>query len=437
MDNPHNMLLHHTSPKNNVSISQLMNQNLDVLYRSENIHVALLDTGSRDIVVSFTSAGGAAHERNLHEFKASLIAAGLSAVFVTDKKLRWFNHEESVEVFNLLEKTVSQYRNAGALGSSMGGSAALLFSNFSSHISRVLSFAPQFSIEPPFIDFDHRYNDIGNNIKHYWPNFAVTPIKSQCHILYGATEWRDLIHGAMFSAANFNPFYLKGAPHEVPAYIKGLEGQVLIKLIDQFFDFSRDLDSHFMRNFFEVTMLETPRLPLLETEEAIWREKIRTPLPLPSAPGGLECLSDEASADQSSIWQHARGATTAEDAQLALTGSIGADYSFHTDFETSPWWQADLMNICEVHEIVVYNRIDQIGFARLAAKLTIEISVDATSWDSVFQKRDDLIFGGADGRPLVWHPATAIGARWIRIRAMQPCYFHLNQIRIYGRPITS
>ena len=416
-------------------MSQATADATEVLYETENIYVGFFDAGSEDIVVSFTSAGGAAHARNLHEFRSSLVKIGLSAIFVADKKLRWFNHDEAVAVFDMVARRVSGYRNAGALGSSMGGSSAILFSNFCRHVSRVLCFAPQFSISPPFIDFDDRYREIGNNIKHYWPTFAASPIKSRCHILFGSAEWKDFIHGAMFAAADFNPFYLRGAPHEVPAYIKTLERQLLPKLIGEFFDFSRDLDPAFLPRFFADGMLELPRRAPRETEEAIWTEKMRNPAPMPEVTERWECLSDDASADQSSIWKHARGMTTSEDASLALRGSLSGEYSFHTDFEQSPWWLSDLKSLCEIHEVRLFNRVDQLAFARLSAKLVFETSSNGLVWNIVFEKKDDFIFGGADGRPLIWRPAAAITTRWLRIRLIQPGYFHLNQVRIYGKKL--
>jgi hypothetical protein len=408
-----------------------------VLYESDTFRVSEVVKDSSTVIISFTSAGGAASGR-MEEYRSTLEKTGASMIFVTDKKLRWFNSDDVVKVFDLLSDLVDGYRSVGVMGESMGGAGAILFSNFSSNVSRILSFSPQFSIKPPFVDFDGRYAAIGQAIEHTWPDFGSTHLVDKCCMIYGTTDWKDHVHAAMFAARSFKPMFVRDSPHEVSAYLKRCSsGDLLLQLVQKFADFAADFGPGSAQAILKEHLISQPGLGGDTTDTVIWRQKLAHPRALRRLSESVDCLSSGKSAEQSSVGQLSRGPTTAADAALGLTGPLTGDYSFHTAIEDSPWWQIDLHEPSEIHEVRLFNRMTRLELARVASHFSIECLNGKGEWDVLVSKQDNYVFGGSDGRPFIWKAAPPIVAQLLRIRLSRPGSLHLDQVRIYGRTLAS
>lgn len=113
-------------------------------------------------------------------------------------------------------------------------------------------------------------------------------------------------------------------------------------------------------------------------------------------------------------------------------GVIDGKFGFHTDFEAEPWWQVDLQQSAALYRVLVFNRLDQAPRCR---RLRISGSLDGRQWRTLAEKTDDVLFGGADGRPLaVDLPARPV-ARFVRLTNLVPNYFHLDEVQILGEAL--
>jgi len=155
---------------------------------------------------------------------------------------------------------------------------------------------------------------------------------------------------------------------------------------------------------------------------------------LPAAADPL--ISDGKWATQSSISEWSRGATPEQDAGRALNNNISGTYGFHTLEEDAPWWKVDLGGLFAVSEIRLFNRITHVIFARRASRFDLLASRDGNSWTVIATKDDQTVFGGADGLPYRFQPAIPVLARWIKIQLKQRNFLHLNQVQVFGRPLT-
>ncbi len=141
------------------------------------------------------------------------------------------------------------------------------------------------------------------------------------------------------------------------------------------------------------------------------------------------------SATQSSVSLWSRSTTIHDDASGAVNGVINGQYKFHTDLEDYPWWMVDLEEICGLHEIKIYNRLDDPDLLQRASHLKIEVGLTGDQLVEFYRKDNDTVFGGVDGTPLVWAPSIPVIGRFVKITLLRPNYLHLDQVEIYGEAI--
>ena len=133
---------------------------------------------------------------------------------------------------------------------------------------------------------------------------------------------------------------------------------------------------------------------------------------------------------QSSTSQWSWHDDPALDAAGANNGQITGYYGFHTETEPDPWWMVDLGGVTRLSEVVVYNRLDDIPWARRSAHLKVALSEDGEIWREVFARADDTPFGGADGYPLRVKLADA-AARYVRVSLPGRECLHLDEVEVY------
>ncbi|HQT88320.1 MAG TPA: discoidin domain-containing protein [Acidiphilium sp.] len=131
----------------------------------------------------------------------------------------------------------------------------------------------------------------------------------------------------------------------------------------------------------------------------------------------------------SSVSRFSRTDNPAVEASGGNNGVINGHCRFHTDYESDPWWQVDLVDRQEVCFIDIYNRLDQKSRCRRVAVL---ISDDGEDWALAASKLDDSEFGGADGLPLVFQFDPSIFARFVRIQMIGEGFLHLDQVEVFG-----
>jgi hypothetical protein len=134
---------------------------------------------------------------------------------------------------------------------------------------------------------------------------------------------------------------------------------------------------------------------------------------------------------QSSTNSDSKFADAAEEARGGNNGDVSPKFNFHTASEADPWWQVDLQALHLIHQVAVYNRLD---LPERCVNMTLSVSANGQGWQLAAAKLDGQIFGGADGRPHIWHFTTPLCARFARITLIGETYLHLNQIEIFGEP---
>jgi hypothetical protein len=132
----------------------------------------------------------------------------------------------------------------------------------------------------------------------------------------------------------------------------------------------------------------------------------------------------------SSAWRAGTAADLATLAGGGNNGVIDGGFGFHTDLEAEPWWQVDLESNVALTHVIVFNRLDQAARCR---RLRVSGSLDGRSWQSLAEKNDDILFGGADGHPLVFEMRRNPVVRYVRLTNLERNYFHLDEVQILGR----
>ena len=85
-----------------------------------------------------------------------------------------------------------------------------------------------------------------------------------------------------------------------------------------------------------------------------------------------------------------------------------------------------------VHEIRVFNRIDDFFPAARAFDFRIETSIDGAEWSVLVDRYGEIPFGGADGRPYILRLAAPARARFVRFSLNRAGHLHLNQVQVFG-----
>lgn len=114
----------------------------------------------------------------------------------------------------------------------------------------------------------------------------------------------------------------------------------------------------------------------------------------------------------------------------ATSGVLTGRYQFHTAHEEEPWWQVDLGEVCNISQILVYNRTDA-GLER-ASRLRVQTSLDAVTYCIVFAREDAAAFGGLNGEALNICFDEPQGGRYVRLSIPGPEFFHLDQVKVIG-----
>ncbi len=143
-------------------------------------------------------------------------------VFVIDKKRRWWNGTEIDEVLARLNDlvTANAIERCGLIGNSMGGSAALLFSDRLHNVVRALAFVPQYSVRLSAWPWERRWLRQRVPIRHRWPHFAGTSFaRERMLAVFGAED--DLWHRRKFREAGFQLLEVEGSGHNVARHLKG------------------------------------------------------------------------------------------------------------------------------------------------------------------------------------------------------------------------
>jgi hypothetical protein len=134
-------------------------------------------------------------------------------------------------------------------------------------------------------------------------------------------------------------------------------------------------------------------------------------------------------ATQSSVSRHSRNPDVRLDAAGAVNGLVTGSFSFHTGFDSPPWWMVDLEGLYLISEVWVFNRLDMPGRAQT---LQIYTSRTGREWALAYEHPVEQPIRGAFGQPLIVAFADRPIVRFVRIELRQTDFLHLDQVKIFG-----
>jgi hypothetical protein len=203
-----------------------------------------------------------------------------------------------------------------------------------------------------------------------------------------------------------------------------------------------DFDTHVMgRHTPDASRAEATLQALNAVEDTylayFWRHRLRLDraqqiVPPPQLPN----IARGKWADQSSISEWSRGATTADDAAGAINGQITGGAQCHTSLETDPWWMVDFGELHLIYEIRIFNRVDHPLVRDRLGSFRVDRADADGLWVPLHTHDGSHSVGGADGAPLILRLANPqVGVR-LRLVALGHTYLHLDQVEVHGVPVT-
>ena len=127
----------------------------EIIFEDDQIRVIFLKGTSNELVFSFgdliTRAKGNSinAEKSLHKYDFNVIG-------IMPKQKSWFPEQSMLAMFEQIRSWIAPFATRIAYGGSMGGYAAIKYSNLL-NVQRVVAMVPQFSIDPTDVE-DPRYN---------------------------------------------------------------------------------------------------------------------------------------------------------------------------------------------------------------------------------------------------------------------------------------
>ncbi|MXV45185.1 hypothetical protein GS501_09085 [Saccharibacter sp. 17.LH.SD] len=396
-------------------------------------------SNENNVVIVFASAGRDGMGQPIEEFKNTLKSFNISMIFILDPTPTWFNRPETNEMFKFVASLASRYENVAVLGESMGASGSLIFSKFFDGITRVLAFAPQYSVSKPFIQFDERFQHAHENYEfsNFW-TFTSNLSRDRVQILCGISEWRDMPHVAMYAAEGYSVNYLLECGHLVGYFLKTQpdvkHGNKLKALLAAFLNFDVQFTRSEVRMILEGIISDSPICQVQGfaaiRERETFLKKGYSPILLPPPPTGVS-LTLNGTPDQSSVSPWSKSSVTTIDAAGAINDSLENAFGFHTDAEEEPWWSIKFSGPAKVQEVRIYNRIDDYGTSTRGLQFCIELMTNG-DWREIYRKNDMSFFGGIDGTPFVLKLSEVIISEGLRVKLLRYKYMHFQKIEIFG-----
>jgi hypothetical protein len=386
-----------------------------------NYRISYYRKSKNRLAIVFSSAGKWGAGEPIEEFKNTITKTGVSVIFIVCKGIEWYNNEETPDIIELIYDIAKDYDHCCALGESMGAFGALMMASHCPHISRVLAFSPQFSIKPPFINFDERYRDFGYALKnHIHGDCANDLLRDRAVTIFGRKEYLDYFHASMFRAHGIPVVEVADADHMVARFLKNsLTGNLLFPLIELLCDFSRSFAADTVTDLLDLVVVSNKSShPLNDDSELKLREEM-----LCKRSQSNVALGKTARQSSTSQWSSPPYTDTAS---VAVAKFFNPDCSFHTDFEYEPWWQVDLETETPVREIQIYNR--RANADRLI-RFAITISLDGITWKEIHRKDDDLLIVDSLN-PYVWVSSSPVPSRFVKIALIGQGILHLSRVRI-------
>ena len=125
-----------------------------IIFEDEHIRAIFLQGNSNTLVLSFGDLITRASGLSINAEK-SLIKYQYNVIGIMPKQKSWFPKASMVEMAKAILPILQRFKNIVGYGGSMGGYAAIKYSNLL-NMNRIVAFVPQYSIDPEQVE-DRRY----------------------------------------------------------------------------------------------------------------------------------------------------------------------------------------------------------------------------------------------------------------------------------------
>ncbi|MEM7470475.1 MAG: hypothetical protein AAF340_03920 [Pseudomonadota bacterium] len=205
-----------------------------MLHDAHPLRIEAASGRSRCLMVSFTSVGRQRKNWPPKEFVKMASQDGLNHVIaVTDISRSWMNGKG---VARRIHSVISDYILANgitqvmALGSSMGAYCAMVLGRLMP-LSRIIAFAPQYSVKPDIVPDEPRWWWFRKEIED-WPHPALDALPeapAKIYMFHGDTEDEKRHWRRIGRAENLKHYIFAGSDHDFVARLK--EASILHKLV--------------------------------------------------------------------------------------------------------------------------------------------------------------------------------------------------------------
>ena len=168
----------------------------------------------RRIVVTFDSLSESSHARSLVSGESVVAQAEADHLHFTYTETGWYQTPEIGAVVATARDICAAYSEIVTYGHSMGAYAALLFSG-ALRATRVLAFAPQFSVDPAKVPFENRFDPYVKSLDFCHDRMLemISPTAEKTIVVDPFEEY-DARHFRLIAAApNVQPLLLPFAGH--------------------------------------------------------------------------------------------------------------------------------------------------------------------------------------------------------------------------------
>ncbi|MFC2951599.1 hypothetical protein ACFOOP_06645 [Marinicaulis aureus] len=195
------------------------------IYQDRVVRIRALEGGSKVLFVSFTGIGHQLGGLQTDEFIGTIHDGGKNtALFVSDMQRLWYNHANLVPQALRTIWTIQddlQPKKVVAIGNSMGGFGAILFSRMI-NADTVIAISPQFSVCDEIVPEEDRWREFRQRIKMYrYPDIAhAFGNKTQYFVFSGVIPEERRHMDRLPDARNIHKFYVPNQGHSLAAVFK-------------------------------------------------------------------------------------------------------------------------------------------------------------------------------------------------------------------------
>jgi len=191
---------------------------MDLLYEDDKIKISITQRRSNNVFLCFSGAGMMIANIEIQKEEFAKSTNNSTSIFIVDKTRSWGNFD-----WDKLKLIISPYiqdKTLYSLGNSMGGFCAIVASKYFD-ISKVIAFAPQWSVNKSIVPFESRWEEHTDKIV-IWRHLSLEGCfsnNSTYHIIFGNIG-QDMRHSVLFPDKNNLIFHFFEGDHYVVQSLK-------------------------------------------------------------------------------------------------------------------------------------------------------------------------------------------------------------------------